>query len=266
MRYFSRESKVTERGYQLDFSVHSPSAHDLSGRRKKASTMVAVLSEFYAGRLCELDVLDVGASTGIIDCFLADHFYSVTGIDIDKPAIDLAERRADGRTNLAFQLGDAMDLQFPDASFDVVICSHVYEHVPSAHKMMDEIYRVLKPGGVCYFSGSNRFRWMEPHYNLPLLSVIPRPLAHLYLKLLGRGDFYHELHFSYWGLKRLVRRFKLIDYSLPLISTPEKYGVSYMVVPGSWTHKIAVKVAKYLYCLLPGYIWVLQKPRSAGSI
>jgi SAM-dependent methyltransferase len=42
---------------------------------------------------------------------------------------------------------DITDLPFPDDSFDVVLCSHVLEHVAEDRKAMRELYRVLRPGG-----------------------------------------------------------------------------------------------------------------------
>lgn len=42
---------------------------------------------------------------------------------------------------------DVMDMPFEDASFDVVLCNHVLEHVGDDRQAMREIYRVLKPGG-----------------------------------------------------------------------------------------------------------------------
>ena len=42
---------------------------------------------------------------------------------------------------------DVTEMEFPDASFDVVYCSHVLEHVPDDRKAMREFFRVLKPGG-----------------------------------------------------------------------------------------------------------------------
>lgn len=54
---------------------------------------------------------------------------------------DLLDPRADVRA-------DITDLQFPDASFDAVYCSHVLEHVPDDHKAMRELYRVLTKDGL----------------------------------------------------------------------------------------------------------------------
>jgi ubiquinone/menaquinone biosynthesis C-methylase UbiE len=249
-----------KRDYQYDFSMSSIAMHDIVKREKKAATMVAVFQDYFDVPLRNLDVIDVGASTGIIDAFLADHFGSVVGIDIDTTAIDLAKEAFHEKRNLSFRQGDAMHLQFPDESMNVAICSQVYEHVPNARKMMDEIYRILRPGGICYFAASNRLMWNEPHYNLPLLSVIPRPLAHWYIQLSGKAHYYHELHFSYWGLMRLVKDYQVIDYTAKMISNPKKYGITYMLDDDSIKARIAWAVVRYAYWLSPGYIWLLKKP------
>jgi len=127
---------------------------------------------------------------------------------------------------------------------------------------MDQIYRVLKPEGVCYFAAGNRFSIEEHHYQLPFLSVIPRPLGHLYLRLAGKGRYYYEKHLSYWGLKSLVSRFEVIDYTVKVICDPEQFDVSYMLEPGSKKHKVAKFVVNWLYWVCPGYIWLLRKPQS----
>lgn len=233
--------------------------HDAEGRQRKAATMVAVFEEYFDVPLIQLRVLDIGASTGIIDNYLADHFGSVIGIDIDDRAIESAKERFE-KSNLKFQIGDALHTKAADESVDVVICAQIYEHVPDASGMIDEIFRILCPGGICYFAAGNRFMWNEPHYNLPLLSAIPRRLAHWYVRLSGKASHYHELHFSYWGLKRLVSQFEVVDYTGKVINNPEKYKVDYMLPAGSWKAAIAQNVVKYAYWLVPGYIWLLRKP------
>ena len=246
------------RGYQYNFSKNSPYVYDTENRERKARTMLSVLEDSLHKPLSECTVLNVGGSAGAIDNFLADHAAKVVGIDIDEGAIRHAQQTFQ-KENLEFQVADALNLPFDDLSFDVVICSHVYEHVPDPVKMFDEIYRVLRSEGICYFSAGNRLMWNEPHYNLPLLAILPRPLAHVYIRAAGKADYYHEKHLTYWGLKSLVRRFKRKDYTVRLINEPPRFHTEYMLPPGSIKARVAGMVASWLYWALPGYIWVLQK-------
>ena len=48
---------------------------------------------------------------------------------------------------LADVKADICDLPFKDNSFDVILCNHVLEHIPDDTKAMQEMYRILKPGG-----------------------------------------------------------------------------------------------------------------------
>lgn len=151
-------------------------------------------------------------------------------------------------------------MALPDASFDVVVCSHVYKHVPDAARLMKEIRRVLKPGGVCYFAAGNRLAWNEPHYNLPLLSVTPRWLAHRFIRLAGKADFYHEQHLIWWGLQQRVRGFERHDYTARIAADPARYAASYLLPPGSLKTTVARAVLRFVPWLCPGYIWLLRKP------
>ncbi|MCA9773990.1 MAG: class I SAM-dependent methyltransferase [Myxococcales bacterium] len=253
------------RGYQLGFSeMHHDSMHGVEGRERKAATMVAVLSDFVGGPLGDLDALDVAASTGIIDQALARSFRTVTGVDIDQGAIAHAHARY-GSGGLRYVVADAMALPFSDARFDVVVASQVYEHVPDAERLMAEIQRVLKPGGLCYFAAGNRFNVVEGHYKLPFLSAIPRPLAHWYIRAAGKADFYYEKHRSLWGLRRLARAFEVHDYTRRIIADPERFGAAYMLPPGSVKRRVAGWVVNRAYGLCPGFIWILKKPGAARS-
>ena len=246
------------RDYQYGFSKNSPYVFDAKNRERKARTMVAVLADFLPHPLETYELLNVGGSAGGIDNYLAESFKRVVGTDIDDGAIEYAQATF-SKDNLKFQIADALNLPFPAESFDVVVCSHVYEHVPDPVQMFAEIHRVLRPGGVCYFSAGNRLMWNEPHYNLPLLSVLPRPLAHVYIRLAGKADHYHEKHLSYWGLKKLVSAFERNDYTVRLIDDAGSFHTAYMLPPGSLKTTLAKVVSKFAYWACPGYIWVLQK-------
>lgn len=247
------------RDYQYNYSELKPTLYNRDKRIRKANTIVRVCQDFTGSAdLSQLELLDVGSSNGIIDNHLADYFGRVTGIDIDEPAMDHA-RKTFHKQNLAFRQGDAMAMDLEDNSVDVVVCTQIYEHVPNAEKMFDEIFRVLRPGGFCYFSGNNRVMFMEPHYKLPLLSLLPRPLAHRYVRVMGKGQHYHELHFTYWTLKRLCSNFQIFNYSDRVVADPEKFGVDYMLKTGSAKWFLARFVARYMAWASPA-MWVLQKP------
>jgi 2-polyprenyl-3-methyl-5-hydroxy-6-metoxy-1,4-benzoquinol methylase len=246
------------REYQYNYSARESSVYDHQSRERKARTISAILSDCLRVPLKNLTLLDVGASTGIIDRHLAEHFGWVSGIDIDAPAIEFAKKTW-AANNLSFSVGDALNLDVDDESFDVVICSHVYEHVTNPERMFAEIHRVLKPGGVCYFAAGNRLMINEPHYNLPFLSLLPRQLGHLYLRLTGRGTHYHEQHLTYWGLKKLVKNFRITDYTHKIITDPSQFEVEYMIRPGSLKQKLALLILRRLHWASPGYIWILEK-------
>jgi len=150
-------------------------------------------------------------------------------------------------------------LNFSDNSFDVVVSSHVYEHVSDAERLLSEIYRVLKPGGICYFAAGNRLQPIEPHYRLPLLSLMPKPLADCYLRILKRDDQYKENLLILAKLRRLVSQFEVKDYTLKIIEEPEKYSATEMIKGDSKKQKIAAWIARNLYWFVPTYIWLLHK-------
>ena len=247
------------RGYQFDYSkILAAAMYDCEARERKAKTILAVFRDYFKADFKSFSLLDVGCSTGFISNHLAGYFGQVLGIDIDEPAIDFA-RKNFNKQNLGFVKIDSQQINFPENTFDVAICAHIYEHVPDAEMLMAEIYRVLKADGVCYFAAGNRLRIMEPHYHLPFLSTIPRPMAHAYLRLTGRGEFYYEKHLSYWALKKLTHHFERIDYTRPIIEQPDCFSAEYMLPPNSNRAKLAKFISKYAYWLCPTYIWLLRK-------
>lgn len=225
--------------------------YDFESRKQRGKRIVKLLS-FYFGKdkLKKIKLLDVGSSTGIIDNEIAKTVGDVVGCDIDKKAMGFA-RKTFKRKNLSFKYGDAMKLDFPNNSFDVVVCAQVYEHVPDPDKMFSEIYRVLVPGGVCYFAALNKYWVMEPHYNLPFLSWLPKNLADQYVRLFGRAKNYYETPLSWWQLRNLTNRFKVIDYTAKILNQPQKYG---------YQHTSLAKPLPYLMkYFAPTFFWLLIK-------
>ncbi len=235
---------------------------DEVGRLHKARKTVAVLLE--ASRATGLDpaaarVLDIGCSTGILTLHYGGFFTKVVGIDIDDGAIEWA-RRNRAAENIEYRVGDSMELPFPDGDFDIVTCTHIYEHVPDAEIMIREINRVLRPGGLCYFAAENRLRLWDGHSNLPLITVLPKPLADLSLRIAGRGRDRYETHLTVWGLRSLVQNFEVLDFTQRVVRDPERFEATDMVEPGSVRQRAALAVLEMAYWAFPTYLWVLRKP------
>jgi ubiquinone/menaquinone biosynthesis C-methylase UbiE len=95
-----------------------------------------------------LDALDIGAGTGFLSLELAARGHRVTGIDFAPAMIARAESKAAERgLDIRFEAGDAEQLRFSPASFDLVISRHVLWTLPHPEAAIDEWVRVLRPGG-----------------------------------------------------------------------------------------------------------------------
>jgi ubiquinone/menaquinone biosynthesis C-methylase UbiE len=246
-----------KRGYQLHLSRGDFVLKDIKGRTQKFEKILSVLQDFHPGTQ-SLNCLDIGCSSGIITSLLGNHFQMSIGMDIDQEAIEYAQNHSSS-PRAQFLIADSMALPFHNNSMDVIVCNHIYEHVPQAKQMMDEVYRVLKEDGLCYFSAGNKYMIIEGHYRLPFLSWLPKPFAHLYLNLAGKGEFYYEQHLSFGGLKKLVGKFRIYNYTLSIIRNPKKFLATDIFDTQTFLYRWIRWVAPYLYPWIPTYIWILTK-------
>jgi 2-polyprenyl-6-hydroxyphenyl methylase/3-demethylubiquinone-9 3-methyltransferase len=88
---------------------------------------------------------------------LAARGAKVIGVDVSAGAIGIAKRHAaSSGLPIRYLVASGEDLPLPDASVDCVVCVDVLEHVRSLDQVLDEIRRVLRPGGVFLFDTINR--------------------------------------------------------------------------------------------------------------
>jgi phosphatidylethanolamine/phosphatidyl-N-methylethanolamine N-methyltransferase len=152
-------------------------------------------------------VLEVGIGTGLSLSAYPSHC-EVTGIDL---ALDMLERarqkaRENGWRHFQLLKMDALNLEFPDNSFDYVTSFHVISVVPNPVRMMQEIHRVCKPGGTVVII--NHFRTTKPILG-PLIGALD-PLT----RRLGWSASL-RLSQAFAGVPlRIEKRFKTSPFSL----------------------------------------------------
>lgn len=90
-------------------------------------------------------VLDVGCGEGTLTVTLAQKGAVASGTDISVPNIDAATKYAKSfGLDISFQVAELEKQPFPDNSFDVVVCSHVLEHIPDFDAGLHELFRVAR--------------------------------------------------------------------------------------------------------------------------
>ncbi len=110
------------------------------------------VSRLVAGK----DVVDCACGAGIgTSLFVRNGAKSVIGIDVDDGALEEAKSRHQA-PNLRFLKGDGRHLPLPSSSCDLFISLETIEHVENDAGFLDEIHRVLKPGGRFICSTPNR--------------------------------------------------------------------------------------------------------------
>ena len=126
------------------------------------------LDRFIASHATGRRTLDIGAQNGPY----AAHFPHRVALDI--------------RRGIGVQIiGDTQALGIADATFDVVLCTEVLEHLPEPQQAVDEMFRVLKPGGQLLLTT----RFLFPIHDAP-------------------HDYFR---YTKYGLRHLLRRFEILE-------------------------------------------------------
>jgi 2-polyprenyl-3-methyl-5-hydroxy-6-metoxy-1,4-benzoquinol methylase len=132
--------------------------------------------------------LDLGCGYGGTCIALAKAGATVTGVDLETVYLQGASIWAGEHAvpcGVSFEQASAEYLPFADASFDLVVCADLIEHVDHQGSVVREISRVLRPGGLALVSFPNllspRNLLSDPHYQMFGVSVLPRSLGSWYV-------------------------------------------------------------------------------------
>jgi 2-polyprenyl-3-methyl-5-hydroxy-6-metoxy-1,4-benzoquinol methylase len=137
-------------------------------------------------------VLELGCGIGYFTRSLATYGAEITAIDISPDLLEVARRDCPAE-NVSFELQNAYAMTYADKSFDSVVGSSVLHHL-EIDAALNEVHRVLKPGGSIYFT--------EPNMMNPQIAVQKNVPA---IKK-GLGDSPNETAFFRWLLQRRLER------------------------------------------------------------
>lgn len=143
-------------------------------------------------------VLDVASGSGYGSHLMASEAKEVTGVDVDKPAIEYSKQNYK-RRNLQFLVGDGQKIPVKDDSIDVVVSFETIEHIKNYKQFLTEIKRVLKADGTLVISTPNDKEFAEGnhfHYH-----EFQRPeLEKLLKKYFSAIEWYYQSSWVYSAL------------------------------------------------------------------
>mmetsp|Transcript_27787 Transcript_27787/g.39764 ORF Transcript_27787/g.39764 Transcript_27787/m.39764 type:complete len:381 (-) Transcript_27787:894-2036(-) len=195
-------------------------------------------------------VLDVGCGFGGTSRYLAKKLGAnadVTGITLSpmqvKRGTELAKEQ--GVPNAKFMVKDALEMDFPDNSFDIVWACESGEHMPDKKKYIDEMMRVLKPGGKFVMA-----TWCQrDDSKIPFTKKDKKDLQFLY------EEWTHPYFISIEAYKNLIDATKMMN----VVTTSDWVDETI----ASWRHSVLVgifdprgwifKPTKYVKCVRDGY-------------
>jgi len=208
--------------------------------------------DVYCTRKTIQTVLDAGCGVGRHSVFFAEQGFKVYGIDISTEAIEIAKAWMNKKKlQVELSAGDLSNLEFENETFDLIVSDAVLDHVSmkDAIKMIDELWRVLKPLGYlfitlrstedCEFTRGKKFE-----HNCYVL-----PTGY------EKGIIQH--YFDIDEIKKLLKDFKVFDVELEEQRFPQSFTEDKAFLQSSKGEKKYIDITKPLEMNLKYSRWII---------
>jgi len=177
-------------------------------------------------------LLDLGCGFGTFVLLCLRNGIDACGVEVADFDLDFARKRLrvefpDCDPTRIYLQKDAQTTGLENESFDVITAWNLLEHVPDYKQLIEEVYRLLKPGGYFFGIAPNYLAFRkEAHYHLPWLPLFPRWIAKHYLQISGRRTEFFEQHIYYvtnWGILQSIKRtgFEIVDPDIIKLEKPD---------------------------------------------
>ena len=165
-------------------------------------------------------ILDVGCGYGSFVLAARDAGLDAVGLELTAFELGwararLAEKRPTDDPSVVYVQGDAGALPFAEGQFDAVTLWNVLEHVPDGGQALAEAARVLRQDGSLFVLAPNYAAIRrEAHYQVPWPPLLPKPLAKLYLRALGKDPSFFANDVYPCTKFKTVRTLKALGFEL----------------------------------------------------
>lgn len=188
-----------------------------------------------------IKLLDVGCNVGIFVKLANEYGLNAIGVDIDQYAVKFGR----GKFRVDLRCQNIRETRFDQNEFDVVVLSHTLEHIPKPIKLLEEINRILKPGGILVIETPNieglpvklqKLRgelWYGYNPRQHVWHFSPKTIRHVVestkfelVELKTKRSMYYEKTGNFWDFPRdmLLTLSGLLGFSdqIILVATPQK--------------------------------------------
>ncbi len=161
-----------------------------------------------------LRVLELGCGEGIGASLLVDKAASIVALDYSQEALDVAKKRY-GNPGIQFRRSQVPPIDYPEGSFEAVVCFQMVEHLQNPKELLAEIRRVLTENGVALISTVNKEESISSNpYHLHEFTAteFKNLLEQHFPKVEMYGVFGDEVFTQYWrNNRRWVNNFMRLD-------------------------------------------------------
>ncbi|MEJ3657424.1 class I SAM-dependent methyltransferase [Actinomycetes bacterium KLBMP 9759] len=129
----------------------------MRGSASQMATYRAAAANLTSGLPAGAAVLEIAPGPGYQAVEIAKLGFAVTGLDISRTMVQIAgETARSAGVEVDVRHGDASRMPFQDGSFDLVVCQAAFKNFTQPVEALDEMHRVLRPGGVAVIQDLDR--------------------------------------------------------------------------------------------------------------
>ena len=154
-------------------------------------------------------VLEVGPGSGIYLPILAELFEEVTTSDVEYAYLENASHLREMYSNLSLIVDDITDTKLPEASFDLILCTEVIEHIADSTSAIAGMHRVLKPGGILILSTPQRWSPLEL---IAKIAFMPGIID--LVRLIYKEPILETGHINLMTSEQVVRQLKSVGFHI----------------------------------------------------